>query len=316
MKDLPPRPDPDMLPIMERMRARPMPEGPPDPAALRAAPPDLFAYLNRNPPALARVEDLSIPGPFGATRVRLYDGRQGRDAPAPVLVWFHGGGWVGGSVDLEDRAVRELALLSGVAILSVDYVLAPEHPFPEPLEDCASALRFVALHGGDLGLDRSRIAVGGASAGANLALAAAMQLRDASEAFLRFILLHYGVFARRTDSPSHRQFGGGDWFLTTAAMEAFWDCYLGPGGDSRDRRVSLLDADPAGLPPVYLTAAGLDPLRDDSIDLAARLAGAGGEVTLRLFPGVVHGFHLMVNDLEAARVTARETAVALSRALG
>lgn len=305
---------PDMRPILERMQARPAMDAALDPAALRASPPDIFAWLNRDPPTLARVEDLSIPGPFRPTPVRLYDARP--DAgPRPVLVWFHGGGWVGGSVDLEDRACRELALTSGCAILSVDYVLAPENRFPKPLEDCTAALRWVHEAGHTLGLDGNRIAAGGASAGANLALAAALALRDAGENLLRFVLLHYGVFARRTDSPSHLAFGGGEYMLTSQAMEAFWDFYLEHPGQSRDPRVSLLDADLHGLPQVYLTAAGLDPLRDDAIDLAERLVAAGIDTTLRLFPGVVHGFHLMVNDLAAARITARETGAALAQAL-
>jgi acetyl esterase len=220
-----------------------------------------------------------------------------------------------GDLDSNDRALRLLALQSGVAILSVDYCLAPEHPFPAPLEECIFAARWARQHGARLGIDGERLGLGGDSAGANLALAAALDLGDAGESWLRFLLLVCGAYARSLDTPSCEEFGDGRFGFDRVAMAAFWSYYLGAASQPPDPRAEPLYAELRGLPPLYLVAAGMDPLRDDTRRLAARVIEAGGAVEYREYPGVVHGFASMTRDLAIARRATAEAASALRRGL-
>lgn len=309
--------DPQMKPILqamlERMASRvPMTEIAPEEMRARAAA-DLSKW-NEDPPALARVENLTIPGPFGETKLRLYDPLGGA-APRPALVYFHGGGWVIGDLDTEDRSLRQLALASGTTIVSVDYKLAPEHKFPKPVEDCAAAFTWIADHAADLGLDPARLAVGGASAGANLALAATLMMRGRGDDRAKFMLLFYGVFADNVETDSYRLFGGGDYGLGHDAMAFFYTLYLSNSVQRTDPLVSPVRADLAGLPPVYLVAADLDPLRDDSRQLAERLRAAGVPTEIKEYPGVVHGFTLMGRMLDAANNALDDAGRALAAGL-
>jgi acetyl esterase len=216
----------------------------------------------------------------------------------PVLVWFHGGGWVFQSIDSHDRLVRELAAAAGVAAVSVDYSLAPESRFPQGLLECADAVR--ALPGADWGLDGSRIVVGGDSAGGNLALATALHLRDAGGPALRGILTAYPVTAADFDSRSYREFADG-FGLTAAGMRAYWDLYTRDPADRLNPLAAPLLADCAGLPPTLIQLAELDVLRSDGEGMAAKLRAAGVDVTLETYPGMLHGFVRLTGQVAAAR---------------
>ena len=204
----------------------------PDPTALpiAAARAQLTAASlawNVDLPALPVVRDLSVPGPAGTMRLRLY--RPQAHGRLPAVVYLHGGGWTFGSVDTHDRLMRLLALAAEAAVIGVDYRLAPEHPFPAPLEDCLAAIRWVRGHADAPGVDRGRIMVAGNSAGANLALASLFALRDAGEPPLKGAALLYGCYCSRLDTPSHARFGDGSYRLSTAEMGWFWSNYLRHG---------------------------------------------------------------------------------------
>lgn len=309
--------DPEMRIVLDRMLARMATRpafGTSSPAEMRARFAEDVRVWNADPPEVPCIEDRSVPTPVRDVPVRLYHPAVGH-ATRGALIYFHGGGWVVGDLDSNDRAVRMLALQSGSAVLSVDYCLAPEHPFPQPLDECLAVVRWVRRHGAAWGIDVDRLAVGGDSAGANLALAAALDLRDAGENWLHFMLLVYGVYARDHDTISHRVFGNGEYGLGTAAMDLLWTAYLGPNGCAEDPRAAPLRAGLAGLPPACIVAGAMDPLRDDSRRLAARLIEAGGCVEYLEYPGVVHGFMSMTRDLAVARRGTAQAGDALQRAL-
>jgi acetyl esterase len=310
--------DPDMRPVLERMVAR-MAERP---TMGTAAPADMRARFNEDvlswnldPPPVARIENLFVPLPARRVPVRLYDASPS-GTPKGALIFFHGGGWVVGDLDSNERAMRLLAIHSDVIVVSVDYCLAPEHRFPQPLDECVAVTRWIHAHAGDWGIDGARLAVGGDSAGGNLALATALDLRNAGERWLRYMLLLYGAFGRDLDSESYRLFGTGEFGLGTDAMKALWAMYLSSPADAADPRAVPLRADLAGLPPALLIAGGLDPLRDDSRQMASRLIAAGGHVDYREYPGVIHGFMSMTRDLAITRRATAHAAHSLQRALG
>ncbi len=275
---------------------------------------EFYAWVNREPRELHESVEIEWPGPFGRTRARLHRPAPRGSAQA-ALVFLHGGGWVGGSMDLEDSSMRELAWAADCCVVSVDYVLAPRFRFPMPLEDCIAATRYIHEHAADWDLDADRVAIGGSSAGANLALAAACALRDSGERWLRFILLQYGFFCPNTDSEAHRRFGKGEFGQNSDALMQFVESYLEHPSQRSDPRVALLHADLRDLPATFLSAAQIDPLRDDSIRLAERLRAHGVDTTLKEYRGVTHGFSLMVRDLDAARLAIGDAAVALRSAM-
>ena len=254
-------PNPQMAAILEEMRAGqeaalPFAEIPVD--AMRARAREQFVFWNERPPAVARVIDLEFRGASGSRRARLYDPAPA-DADKAALIYFHGGGWVVGDLDLEDTALRHLANDSGAVIVSVDYALAPEHRFPAPIADCVAALEWFHAHAGSYGIAANRIAVGGASAGANLALATALTMRDRGLRWLRFMLLLYGVYSPDHSTESHRRFGGGDFILSTVMMDRFWTLYLEHPTQREDPLASPLRANLAGLPPAFLMVLRLTP---------------------------------------------------------
>lgn len=309
--------DPQMVPVLAAMRERANSRAPIWEIGARLARSRAradFTWWNAEPPVVRRVEDLAAEGAAGPVTVRFYDPLEA-DGLRPALVYFHGGGWVIGDLELEDSALRTLALASGVCILSVDYALAPEHKYPRPLEDCMAVAQWVYRNAERLSLDGRRIALGGASAGANLALSTALALRDACESWPRFLLLIHGVYSPDNDTPSHRRFGDGTFGLTTAQMEYFWDAYLEDRSQRADPRASPLYARLEGLPPTFLIAAGLDPLLDDSVRLSQGLNAAAVTNELRTYAGVVHGFTLMGRALETANVALRDAGAALRNGL-
>jgi len=260
------------------------------------------------PQEVAAVETLQVPGSEGAPiALRLYRPLRPSASPTPVVVYLHGGGWVLGSLESHDGLCRRLANASGCAVASVDYRLAPEHPFPAAGEDALAATRWVAAEATGLGLDRGRIAIGGDSAGANLALITALAARDGDGPALGYQLLLYPVTDLAMDTPSHRLFAEGH-LLTSGAMHWFADHYLAGRAKPDDWRVSPLKAPSlSGLPPTYLMSASHDPLRDEGEALALRLVEEGVETTLFRAPGQIHGF-LPMDRLIAAATPCLETA--------
>lgn len=249
-------------------------------------------FWNAERVGLAAVRETAAPGPHGDVPLRLYypeTGNSETGRPLPVLVFLHGGGWVVGGNDTHDRIMRLLAAKSGAAVAGVDYRLAPEHKFPVPFEDCLAAVRYLAARGGDHDLDPARLALGGDSAGANMALGVALTLRDDAPAPPRGLLLYYGVFGLR-DGTSRRLFGGPAHGLSRADLDHYHGSYFAREDDARDPRFDHLEADTAGLPPSYLCAAGLDPLLDDSHALAALLRRDGVAHRLEVYDGMLHGF--------------------------
>jgi acetyl esterase len=211
------------------------------------------------------------------------------DRGLPVLVWFHGGGWVWSSIDTHDRLVREYAAAGEVAVVSVDYALAPEAKFPTALEECAAVAEGVAQHGARWGLDGARLVLGGDSAGGNLALASALLLRERGGPALRGILAAYPVCDADLTRPSYREFAEG-YMLTAEKMRFYWDAYVPHPADKLHPLAAPVRAALAGLPPVLVHLAELDVLRSEGEALAARLAEAGVAVEHEIFPGMIHGF--------------------------
>lgn len=292
---------PQMQAILDRAAASPGPAlSSLEPAAARTLDAEEFdAYWNADAPPLPSVTQHVISGAEGAVGIRLYD--PGAKKPAPCLVYLHGGGWVLGGLDSHDRVCRELALASGSLIAAVDYRLAPEHKFPKPLQDCTEATRWIASEGGSLGIDPGRVGIGGDSAGANLALATLLALRDGGGPSLRAGVLVYGMFAADPRTPSQKKFGDGRYLLSTADTEWFWRCYLNHDGERELPLAVPLRAQLGGLPPLAIAAAELDPLLDDSVMLAARLKSEAPPHRWRLWPGLAHGAFQMSRELEPMR---------------
>lgn len=222
------------------------------------------------------------------------------DKPLPTLVYFHGGGWVWASVDTHDRLCREYAAGAEVATVSVDYALSPEAVFPQALEECAAVVRHVAAHGGDWGLDGSRIALGGDSAGGNLALGTALYLRDTAGPALRGVLALYPVCADDFSLPSYAEYGTG-MALTTEKMNFYWGVYAPRAADRASPYAAPLRADPRGLPPTLIQLAELDCLRSEGEAMAARLQAAGVATTLETYTGVPHGFARFTEHVAKSR---------------
>lgn len=291
--------DPEIAAILREAAAVDLPDPTTLPiAAARAQLTEASLAWNVELPELPVVRDLNIPGPGGAIRLRLY-----RPQPAgrlPAVVYLHGGGWTFGSIDTHDRLMRLLALAADAAVIGVDYRLAPEHPFPAPLEDCLAAIRWVRGHADDLEVDLGRVVIAGDSAGANLALASLLVLRDAGEPPPKGAALFYGCYASRLDTPSHACFGNGAYRLSSAEMGWFWGNYLGTT-PARHPLAEPVHADLSGLPPLFLMLAAIDPLADDTRELARCLAAAGVPHEVRAYPGVVHGFLQMTARCAAAR---------------
>jgi len=267
------------------------------------------------PPEVARVANLRAPGPAGDIPVRLYRplGAAAADR-LPALVYFHGGGWTIGDLDTHDVVCRTLADLAPCAVVSVDYRLAPEHKFPAAVDDAIAATRWVARAGSELGIDGGRIAVGGDSAGGNLAAVAALLARDEGGPRLALQTLIYPATDMAADTASHLRYAEGH-LLTREAILWFRANYLRDAADEADWRASPLKAaDLSRLPPAYVITAGFDPLVDEGRAYADRLAAAGVPVTYECFEGMVHGFVTMGGAIAAARHALGRCAQGLRRA--
>jgi acetyl esterase len=308
--------DPEMVPIARRMRERmasrvPMTSIAPSLMRERAAAD--FAAWNEDPPPMAEVRDLILDDVHGLP-ARLYVPK-GASESGGLLVHFHGGGWVIGDIGFEDRACRSVALESGVRVLSFGYRLSPEVKFPVPIEDCVGAAIWAQEHAKTLRIDPKKIALGGASAGANLAMSATLMMRDRGLIPPKFLVLLYGVYAMRTDTESHRLFGDGNYGLGAAALDFFMSLYLREKADRANPLVSPVLADLSGFPPAFIAIAGIDPLRDDSRELADKLRVAGVVVEAREYAGVLHGFTQFARESAQGRRALSDAAAALRAGL-
>ena len=267
------------------------------------------AILQPPPQDVAEVRDLSAPGPHGPIPLRLYRPKVDSGVRLPVLVYYHGGGWVIGDLDTHDTLCRELANGSGMAVVAVDYRLAPEHRFPAAFDDALAATQWVHDHADELGVDATRLAVGGDSAGGNLAAVVCLAARDAGTLPIVFQLLIYPGTDQRRGHGSHTTNGKG-YLLTADTITWFHDHYIDDPKHDLDWRASpLLHADHRGLPPALVITAGYDPLRDEGLDYARALSAAGNAATYVCFERQIHGFITMGKVLDEAN-----TAVALCAA--
>jgi acetyl esterase len=268
------------------------------------------------PPEVALARDLAMPGPGGDIPLRLYrPAGSSVGSLLPVLVYYHGGGWVIGDLETHDTLCRELANGSGCAVVAVDYRLAPEHRFPDAALDAIAAVKWVHDNGNRLGIDATRIAVGGDSAGGNLAAVVALAARDAGGPALAFQLLIYPATDNRRTAPSHQTNGAG-YLLTRETIGYFHDHYITDASHDLDWRASpLLHENLAGLPPALVLTAGYDPLRDEGLQFAQRLTEAGNQATLVCFERQIHGFILMGRIIDEAGAAVRLCAAQLRHAL-
>jgi acetyl esterase len=269
--------------------------------------------LSPETPDVAEARDLTATGRHGAIPLRLYR-PLGAAGFLPALVYYHGGGWVIGDLDTHDVVCRQLANRAGCVVVAVDYRLAPEHKFPVAIDDAFDALCWIHDQAAGLGIDARRLAVGGDSAGGNLAAVAALLARDEGAPKLGYQLLIYPAtdFAGRYDSQERLAEGH---LLTRANQNWFRDQYLPGETDRTDWRASPMHAPSlAGLPPAYVLTAGYDPLCDEGEAYAQRLESAGVAVTRRHFPGQIHGFLTMGGVINAAGVAIAEAGDALGAA--
>ena len=278
---------------------------------VRAAQDRIGAFLGLDSVRLQSERDVMLPGPHGDVPCRFYY-PEGIVNPA-CLVYMHGGGFMQGSLNSWDHFLRDLVRQSGVAVLSVDYRLSPEYKFPVAFDETVAMVRLMAKSAADHGVDPRRLAIGGDSAGANLALAAALVLRDAGEKLLSFQLLIYGVYSAEVESPSWQQFGRGAG-LSQSQFRWILETYLEHPVQAEDWRVAPLLADLKGLPPAHLIVGSLDPLLDDSNKLAAKLKAAGVPSELMIYQGINHGFIRYSRLIRTARTAVSDCAAALKRA--
>ncbi|MGO1315694.1 alpha/beta hydrolase [Microbacterium gubbeenense] len=250
---------------------------------------DAWTFAGRNR-GLSR-DHISIPTRDGSVRAHVYSPRRSAlTTPPGVLVYFHGGGWVVGSLDTADSVCATIAKTTGLVVVSVDYRLAPENPFPCGIDDSVDAFRWVRDHASSFGSDARHVAVGGESAGGNISAVVSLDTRDDPEGGPAFQLLFMPVTDLSGKSNSYLLFGEG-YFLTEAQMDWYADHYLSGGGSPTDPRVSpLLANDLAGVAPAYVAVSGFDPLRDEGLAYANRLQQAGVPVETVVHSGQIHGF--------------------------
>jgi acetyl esterase len=272
----------------------------------------LTANMFRVPPERAekvfKVEDRQIPGPAGSIPIRVYTPEG--IGPFPVLVFFHGGGWVICGLESHDGPCRALTNKVGCVTVSIDYRLAPEHKFPAGVEDCFAATKWVAEHAGELNVDATRLAVGGDSAGGNLSAVIAQLARDAGGPKIALQLLIYPATEAELDTYSHKTFT--DYFLTKEDINWFWGHYLRSPADRQNRRVApALAKSLVGLPPALIITAEFDPLRDEGEAYGEKLRAHGVPVSVTRYEGMIHGFFSMYEVLDKGKQAIEESAAAL-----
>jgi acetyl esterase len=284
------------------------------PAQARTAIDTMFQAFRGQPKEVAKSEDRKIPGPAGDIPVRIYT--PAGSGPFGALVYFHGGGWVIGNIETHDVTCRELTHVTPCVTVSVDYRLAPEHKFPAGPEDCYAATKWVADNARSVNVDPNRIAVGGDSAGGNLAAAIALMARDRGGPKLAYQLLIYPAIDAADETPSHREFTKDGYILSRADMEWFWGYYLADKHRTNPYACPSRAKSLAGLPPAFVLTAEFDPLRDEGEAYAQALRKAGVAVTAKRYDGVCHGFVSMAALLDAGKRAVAECCAELRGAIG
>jgi acetyl esterase len=307
--------DPQMKVVLDAMAAANVP------AFHKLTPQEARTIMSRRaaqgqPEAVAKVEDRTIPGPAGAIPVRIYT-PAGR-GPFGACLYFHGGGWVLGDIDMTDQPCRLLTNAGGCVTISVDYRLAPEHKFPAGPEDCYAALKWVVANGPALNIDPARIAVAGTSAGATLAAAVTLMTADREGPRVAYQVLVYPATTSALTTGSHREFASDSYYiLSQADMEWFWGHYLATEADRHNPYACPAYAKSLrGLPPAFVITAEFDPLRDEGEAYAARLREDGVPSVLKRYEGVTHGFFGMPAQLDKAKAAIADAGSALRVAIG
>jgi acetyl esterase len=307
--------DPELAPWISMIPTRDIT----DYQATRAGEAELLAMLPAyEPPVPVEIRNLTVPGPEGApdVPVRVYSPATSKSA-LPGMLYIHGGGFILGSLEQGDGEATRIAAEVGVVVVSVDYRLAPENPFPAGPEDCYAALLWTAKSASELGIDLDRLFVGGASAGGGLSAAVALLARDRGGPALCFQYLGIPELDDRLDTPSMRAYHDTPIWHRPAA-EFSWDSYLGEGrrgtADVSPYAAPARAEDLSGLPPAYVTVCQFDPLRDEGIDYAQRLAQANVPTELVLYPGTFHG-SILVHDAAVTKRMDVDLLAALTRAL-
>ncbi|MCA0249668.1 MAG: alpha/beta hydrolase [Proteobacteria bacterium] len=282
----------------------------------RAAVDKMSEDSEADPPDVAAVIDGTLPGPGGAIRFRRYRPLDASAGLLPTLIYYHGGGFVIGNIETHDSTCRRLANKSRCQVISIDYRLSPEHPFPAPLDDGIAAFRHIRDKAATFEVDPERIAVGGDSAGGALAAVICQTCRDAGEQMPAFQMLIYPATDSSKQSASRMAFAEG-YFLSGSLMEWFWKAYVPAGTDLSDLRLSpLLAKDFKGLPPAFVLTAGFDPLRDEGRAYADRLVDAGVKTTYVNYPGTIHGFFSLTRFLKQGLRANDEAAAVMAAHFG
>jgi acetyl esterase/lipase len=311
--------DPELVEPVKMMLSQPMGINLENLPAIRASSQKMQALLKSQMPEIKGVltEDRKIPGDRvkREVSVRIYTPEK-KSGLLPGLIWIHGGGYILGSAEQDDPLVKQLSLQANCITVSVDYCLAPENPYPDPLEDCYSALKWLASQAEKIGVNPARIAVGGASAGGGLAAGLALLARDRAEVKISFQLLIYPMLDDRNTKNSGKQRDALFWDLSNNYTG--WKAYLGcePGSEKIECYASPARAEKlAGLPPAYITVGDLDLFALEDIDYAARLISAGVSCELHVYPGAPHAFDMMAPAADITRRFREDIFRALKRAL-
>jgi acetyl esterase len=269
-----------------------------------------------DPPQVGEIADGVFAGPGGQIRFRRYRPQGAAAGPLPTLIYYHGGGFVIGNLETHDSTCRRLANKSRCQVISIDYRLSPEHPFPAPTDDGVAAFRHIRDNAAAFSADAKRLAVGGDSAGGAIAAVVCQVLRDAGEQGPAFQMLIYPATDSSRQSASRVAFAEG-YFLTKDLMDWFWKAYCPPGTNQSDLRLSpLLAKDFKGLPPAFVLTAGFDPLRDEGRAYADRLIDAGIKTTYVNYPGTIHGFFSLTRFLSQGLKANDEAAAVMGAHFG
>ncbi len=302
---------PIMLDLREKNKNRPpLTEVAPQTMRMRAA--EMFAPWNENPTQIAKVENFTINSPEAEIKVRLYDDCENQKTGA--MVYFHGGGWVIGDLDLEDAALRFIAKESGMKILSIDYRLAPEHPYPAAIHDGAFTYEWLQANGESLNIDAKKLSYGGGSAGANVAIGSVLYIRDTFKEVPNHMALIHGVYSTALEGVSYDKYGDGRFGLPIASMQYFWNTYL--AGKTPEIYCDILLDEQKNMPKnVIIIQSELDVLADEGSLLAQKLTQNGAQVEHRKYSGAYHGFTQYLKSAKIARDALSAIALSLKNSL-